>query len=319
MTVNVNTVKNQNKTITANGTYTPDAGYTGFGTVTVNINTVNNTNLTVTPKTTSQSFTSASPYTGYGTVTVNAVTSAIDSNITAANIKSGVKILGVTGTLQAGKVQASKTLTVGSTTATTTTITPDSGYDGIARVTVDLTWIENQLKALNAGDSSSGTSSQVTLQDITLTQAGTYVCDGAYDGFGTVTVDLDWVDAKINAIRAEQVSTSVDAFLDDTAENIVTDSTIIRSYACYYQTALNQAVLNNCTTINEYAFANSGLQKLIINTQTVCTLTSSTAFEGTVIASGTGSIYVPDNLVSTYKTATNWNLYADQIVGVSTL
>lgn len=30
-------IKNQNKTITANGTYTADAGYTGLGTVTVNV------------------------------------------------------------------------------------------------------------------------------------------------------------------------------------------------------------------------------------------------------------------------------------------
>ena len=76
----------------------------------------------------------------------------VDNNLTANNIKEGVTILGVTGTLQAAKVQASKTLTVGSSTATVTTIKPDSGYDGIASVKVDLTWIENQLKALNAGD-----------------------------------------------------------------------------------------------------------------------------------------------------------------------
>lgn len=36
-------------------------------------------------------------YYGLGTVTVNAVTAAIDDNIVAGNIKSGVTILGVTG------------------------------------------------------------------------------------------------------------------------------------------------------------------------------------------------------------------------------
>ena len=191
VTVNVNTVKNQDKTITANGTYTPDNGYTGFGKVTVNINTVNNTNLTVTPKTTSQSFTPASPYTGYGTVTVNAVTSAIDSNITAANIKSGVKILGVTGTLQAAKVQASKTLTVGSSTATVTTITPDSGYDGIASVKVDLTWIENQLKALNAGDADTTATFQTKTVTITADTATMDVKpDAGYDGLSKVTINM---------------------------------------------------------------------------------------------------------------------------------
>ena len=92
------TINNQDKTITANGSYTADAGYTGLGTVTVNVDTVNNTPLSITPSTSSQSFTASSPYTGYGTVTVNAVTSSIDSNIQAENIKNGVSILGVSGT-----------------------------------------------------------------------------------------------------------------------------------------------------------------------------------------------------------------------------
>lgn len=52
---------------------------------------------TVTPTTSSQTITADAGKTGLGTVTVNAVTAAIDANITAENIKSGVAILGVTG------------------------------------------------------------------------------------------------------------------------------------------------------------------------------------------------------------------------------
>lgn len=52
---------------------------------------------TVTPTTSSQTITADAGKTGLGTVTVNAVTAAIDANITAENIKSGVTILGVTG------------------------------------------------------------------------------------------------------------------------------------------------------------------------------------------------------------------------------
>lgn len=55
-------------------------------------------NKTVTPTTSKQTITAGSGYNGLGTVTVNAVTAAIDANITAANIKSGVTILGVEGT-----------------------------------------------------------------------------------------------------------------------------------------------------------------------------------------------------------------------------
>ncbi|MBO5921718.1 MAG: hypothetical protein J6S92_11085 [Oscillospiraceae bacterium] len=52
---------------------------------------------TVTPTTSKQTITAGSSYDGLGTVTVNAVTAAIDENIVAGNIKSGVTILGVTG------------------------------------------------------------------------------------------------------------------------------------------------------------------------------------------------------------------------------
>lgn len=57
---------------------------------------------TVTPSTSSQSVTPDTGYDGLSKVTVNAVTSSIDSDIKASNIKSGVNILGVTGTLVEG-------------------------------------------------------------------------------------------------------------------------------------------------------------------------------------------------------------------------
>ena len=60
--------------------------------------TINNQNKSVDASTSSQSITADQGYTGLGTVTVNAVTSSIDSNIAADNIKQGVNILGVTGT-----------------------------------------------------------------------------------------------------------------------------------------------------------------------------------------------------------------------------
>ena len=54
---------------------------------------------TVTPSTSKQTIQkTTSAYYGLGKVTVNAVTAAIDENIVAGNIKSGVTILGVEGT-----------------------------------------------------------------------------------------------------------------------------------------------------------------------------------------------------------------------------
>lgn len=54
---------------------------------------------TVNPTTNVQIITADTDYDGLSQVTVNAVTSDIDSNIVAENIKEGVSILGVTGTL----------------------------------------------------------------------------------------------------------------------------------------------------------------------------------------------------------------------------
>lgn len=64
----------------------------------------------------------------------------------------------------------------------------------------------------------------------------------------------------------------------------------------------------------------TNLEKLVIsNNTTVPKLQNTNAFNGTKIASGTGYIYVPDDLVESFKTATNWSAYADQIKGVSEL
>ena len=57
----------------------------------------------------------------------------------------------------------------------------------------------------------------------------------------------------------------------------------------------------------------SALTAVIIRSPAVCTMSDSNAFESTPIASGTGYVYVPAALVDSYKAATNWSVYADQI------
>ena len=58
--------------------------------------------LNITPTTSTQSITPLDPVKGWDEVNVSAVTSNIDSNIQAENIKSGVSILGVTGNYSGG-------------------------------------------------------------------------------------------------------------------------------------------------------------------------------------------------------------------------
>lgn len=74
--------------------------------------------------------------------------------------------------------------------------------------------------------------------------------------------------------------------------------------------------LPSVTSIGGYAFSQCyKLAKIIIGT-TNCTLTNANAFKD---IGSTGYIYVPDEAVEWYKTATNWSTYADKIKGISEL
>lgn len=95
------TINNQNKTITSNGSYTADEGYTGLGTVTVNTPVIKNQEKTATSN---GVVTPDTGYTGLSKVTVN--TPAIKNQ--------------------------SKTVTENDT------VTPDGGYTGLSDVTVNV-------------------------------------------------------------------------------------------------------------------------------------------------------------------------------------
>lgn len=51
---------------------------------------------------------------------------------------------------------------------------------------------------------------------------------------------------------------------------------------------------------------------LILRSENVNTLSSKYSFDGTLIESGAGHIYVPRALVDSYKSSTNWSTFASQ-------
>lgn len=68
------------------------------------------------------------------------------------------------------------------------------------------------------------------------------------------------------------------------------------------------------TQIGAQAFSNAPITAFIIRrTSGVPSLTSTSAFANSGIAKGTGYIYVPSALVTSYQSATNWKNYANQI------
>ena len=119
---------------TASQTVTADSGYTGLGTVTVNPYTYVGP-ARVTP-TTSTQYIFAHDYNvdAIKSIIVSAVDASIDSNIAAGNIKSGVTILGVTGTYSGTINNQNKTV---DPSTSQVTVTFDSGYTGLGTVTIN--------------------------------------------------------------------------------------------------------------------------------------------------------------------------------------
>ena len=125
----------------------------------------------------------ADSYTRIKDVKVNKVTAAIDSNIQAGNIKSGVTILGVTGNFQGGDLT---TITVDSSSNSATYYVPD-GYYGFSQFSVEPYVLQD--KTVNAS---------------TISQRIT--ADNEYNGLGTVTIKpvTASIDSNIKASNIKQ-------------------------------------------------------------------------------------------------------------------
>lgn len=212
-------INNQNKSVIPSAidqSIVADVGYTGLGTVTVsgdedlvanniksgvnifgvvgNVVESNTTTVTVTPTTFAQTVTPESPYNGFSLVTVDAVTSSIDSNISAGNIKSGVEILGVEGTLEEKVLVDDFPVTFGANTTLPHTVdfTVYPQYDGATHSTFYAPEnfvaenIKSGVKIMGVTGSYEGTA--INNENKSITVDGTYTAGAGYTGLGTVTV-----------------------------------------------------------------------------------------------------------------------------------
>lgn len=97
--------------------------------------------------------------------------------------------------------------------------------------------------------------------------------------------------------------------------------TVITTNAFYTCSKLATADFAAAVAIYTKAFYGClKLTKLILrNPSVVCTLSKTDALSETLIKSGAGYIYVPDDLVDDYKAATNWSSFASKIKPLSEL
>ena len=217
--VTIEAIDNEEKTvtITESGTteITPTTGKSGLSKVTaiVNIPAPTFQEKTVAPTTSAQEVTADENYSGLSKVTVNAVTSSIDNNIKAINIRSGVSILGVQGNLEPDKPDQEKTVTPSSSQQI---VTADTGYE-LAQVTVKAVPTETKTVTANGDVTPSAGKflSKVTvnvpsptpnLQEKTATSNGEVTPDEGYDGLSKVTVAVESLALDGNAQPSDVVA-----------------------------------------------------------------------------------------------------------------
>lgn len=76
--------------------------------------------------------------------------------------------------------------------------------------------------------------------------------------------------------------------------------------------ALESLDIGKIPSIGDVAKDCSSLVAVVLRGSSVTNMTTTTSFNNTPIASGTGYIYVPRALISSYEAATNWSAYAGQ-------
>lgn len=161
------------------------------------------------------------------------------------------------------------------------------------------------------------------LEEISITQNNDYVkvVDGALclknyytssgRNFGISLINKYPPKRNAKSCSIESVASSV---LDGAFENATQLETITLNLSKGPSTMQNYMIFSqafyNCTN----------LEKLILKTTAqVISLNNVNAFTGTKIANGEGYIFVPDALLSNYKSATNWSTFANQIKPLSEL
>lgn len=192
---------------------------------------------------------------------------------------------------------------------------------------------------------------EISLQNKTVTENGTYTADSGYDGLGQVTVnvaggtnseseELASFLANTMTVLDNSLVTTLRTRVCQTATKLITvnlpNVTSLGAYAFYQCSGLETVKLPKLTSVSTQVFysctklrhadcgqlsalpaqtfnACSALTELILRKSTsICTLSNVNAINNSPIGKGTGYIYVPSALVDSYKTATNWSTFANQ-------
>lgn len=273
-----------------------------------------------------------------GKVTVQGVTPAIDENIKSENIKSGITILGVEGgyegidtsdaTALSEDILQNKTAYVNNEKITGTMQEYDGSYTGNGET-------GNEWEAILASSIDNSLGANITKLPESLTSIRIYAF------YGKSNLALTELPKNITSIGSYAFQDCKNLLLNKLPDgvtsignssfrncNAITSLEIPRGltsiptyafYNCNLMTVFR--ALGDISIINNYAFSGATVLERfeLPNVTSVPTLNNTNIFRDTPIANGTGYVYVPDSLVDSFKTASNWSTYADQIKPISEL
>lgn len=290
----VASVKLQTKTITENGEYTPDNGYSGFSKVNVSVTVpLGKEEQEKTVDITKNGTTEITPDEGkvLSKVTVN-----VDVPIPEGYIKpSGTKEITENGTHDVTEY-SSVNVNV-----------PSSGGD----TTDNLGLLITQ-----------------NLENVYSTVSGALVPYAFYENDGVKTIELPNIQYlkercfygcdNLTTLKLPRLVGYTYQYMAAGCSKLVDvdihDSSYISSYSFQNCTSLKKLDLHKVETIGTNAFVGATkFETLILRTDAVPALGGTNAFANTKIKSGgTGYIYVPKALIEEYKSATNWSSFASQ-------
>lgn len=267
---------------------------------------------TIIPSAVSQVAVSSGYYTG-GNITV-----AGDSNLVAGNIKSGVSIFGVSGTLESGGGEIAVDNVLNSTIARTIKEIEDGNVTEVGRYAFAHC---SKLTTVN-------------LPACRKISASAFrECRSLITAIFPACTFID-ADAFTDCAKLTNVSFPACIIISGDAFNRCSSLTAVSFPAC---TSIFTAAFSGCinlTTINlpvckniwNNVFRNArNLSIVQLGASSVCALSYSNAFSSTPFAgyssyfSGTPHIYVPASLITAYQSATNWTYFSSYFSAIESL
>ena len=211
-------------------------------------------------------------------------------------------------------------------------VTPDTGYDGLSQVNVDVQGGGGDTSAedgiIQRTISGTYTNGRVTkigvsafLSCSSLTSVNfpscTYISGYAFSGCSNLST--------ANFPACKTISTSAFAGCYNLTSVNFPSCIIIGGYAFISCRSLPAASFPMCQSIDGGAFSKCyKLLSLYLTGSSIPSLTASTVFYSTPIAGYTastggvyGSIYVPASLLTAYQSATNWAYFSDRFVAIN--